>query len=77
MVKMVPDKTGRFAERPHYSSDDLDRECERIVSAFLRKKRGAGTFPIPTEDLHVLIEQADATLDFMPTSRRSVMTSRE
>lgn len=63
MVKMVPDKTGRFAERPHYAPEDLDRECERIVSAFLRKKRGAVAFPIPTEDLHTLIEQADATLD--------------
>ncbi len=63
MVKMVPDKTGRFAERPHYSPEDLDRECERIVTAFLRKKRGVVAFPILTEDLHTLIEQADATLD--------------
>jgi len=48
MVKMVPDKTGRFAERPHYSPEDLDRECERIVSAFLHKKRGDnGQFKIP------------------------------
>ena len=63
MVKMVPDKTGRFAERPHYSPEDLDRECERIVSAFLRKKRGAVSFPIATEDLEVLIEQEGASLD--------------
>ena len=63
MVKMVPDKTGRFAERPHYAPDDLDRECERIVSAFLRKKRGTVGFPILTDDLHVLIEQEDAALD--------------
>lgn len=63
MVKMVPDKTGRFAERPHYSTEDLDRECERIVSAFLRMKRGAVSFPIATEDLEVLIEQEGASLD--------------
>ena len=63
MVKMVPDKTGRFAERPHYSTEDLDRECERIVASFLRKKRGSVSFPIVTEDIHVLIEQHDATLD--------------
>lgn len=63
MVKMVPDKTGRFAERPHYSPEDLDRECERIVSAFLRKKRGAVSFPVATEDLEVLIEQEGASLD--------------
>ena len=60
---MVADKTGRFAERPHYAPEDLDRECERIVSAFLRKKRGAVAFPILTEDLQVLIEQEDASLD--------------
>lgn len=63
MVKMIPDKTGRFAERPHYTAEDLDRECERIVSTFLRRKRGAVAFPIVTDDLHVLIEQADASLD--------------
>lgn len=63
MVKMVRDRTGRFAERPHYSLDELDRECERIVAAFLRKRHGEVGFPIVTEDLHVLIEQHDATLD--------------
>jgi Zn-dependent peptidase ImmA (M78 family) len=63
MVRMVPDGTGRFAERPHYSADELDRECEHIVSAFLRKKRGDVRFPIVTDDLHVLIEQHEASLD--------------
>jgi len=63
MVRMVPDRTGRFAERPHYTVDELDRECERLVSAFLRKKRGDVRFPIATDDLHVLIEQKDASLD--------------
>ncbi len=63
MVRMVPDKSGRFAERPHYSTEDLDRECESIVASFLRKKRGEVRFPIVTDDLHVLIEQHDATLD--------------
>lgn len=63
MVRMVPDRTGRFAERPHYTVDELDRECERLVSAFLRKKRGDVRFPIATDDLHVLIEQQDASLD--------------
>lgn len=63
MVRMVPDKTGRFAERPHYSPEDLDRECERIVSALLRRRRNVVEFPIRTEDLDVLIEQHDAELD--------------
>ena len=64
-MRMVPDKTGRFAERPHYPPEELDWECEQLVSTFLRKKRGDVEFPILTEDLHVLIEQADASLDFL------------
>lgn len=63
MVKNVPDNTGRFSERPHYAPEELDRECERIISAFLRKKRGEVSFPISTDDLHVLIEQEGASLD--------------
>lgn len=60
---MVPDATGRFAERPHYTLDELDQECERIVSAFLRTRRGDVQFPIATDDLRVLIEHHDASLD--------------
>ena len=63
MVKIVPDKTGRVAERPHYFPGDLDRECERIVSALLRKRRNVVEFPVRTEDLGVLIEQYNAELD--------------
>lgn len=63
MVKMLSDPTGRFAERPFYKPEELDRECEVIVSRFLRKRRGAVTFPISTDDLHVLIEEEGADLD--------------
>lgn len=27
-MRMVPDRTGRFRERPHYDARDLDVECE-------------------------------------------------
>ena len=63
MVKMLSDPTGRFAERPFYKPEELDRECEVIVSRFLCKRRGAVTFPIATDDLHVLIEEEGADLD--------------
>ena len=63
MVKMLSDPTGRFAERPFYKPEELDRECEFIVSRFLRKRRGAVNFPISTDDLHVLIEEEGADLD--------------
>ena len=63
MVKMVRDTTGRFSERPHYVPDELDRECERIVGSFLRKRHGEVRPPITTDELSILIEQADASLD--------------
>jgi Zn-dependent peptidase ImmA (M78 family) len=59
-MKWVRDKTGRFAQRPHYLPDELDIECERVILAFLNKKYGKVEFPIKTDDLTVLIEeQAD------------------
>lgn len=63
MVRMIPDPTGRFAERPFYKPEELDRECEQIVTKFLRKRRGEVRFPISTDDLHVLIEDEGADLD--------------
>jgi hypothetical protein len=56
-MKWVTDKTGRFPRRPHYLPEELDAECEQIVTAFLREKYGKIDFPIKTDDLTVLIEQ--------------------
>lgn len=64
MVQYVKDKTGRFAERPHYEPKELDRECEQIITAFLKEKYGDARFPVSTEDLTVLIERD--TDDFDP-----------
>lgn len=62
-MRMVPDQTGRFAERPHYTPEELDRECERIITAFLQKRHGEIRFPVTTDELHVLIEQTGASVD--------------
>jgi len=56
-MKWVPDKTGRFAQRPHYSPNELEAECEKVVSTFLRKRYGQVSFPISTDDLTLLIEE--------------------
>jgi hypothetical protein len=61
-MKWVPDRTGRFAKRPHYLPEELDEECERVVSEFLKQKYGHVEFPLKTDDLTVLIEQK-ASLD--------------
>lgn len=63
MVKMVRDLMGRFAQRPYYLAEELDHECEEIVTAFLTARRGNVRFPITTDELSVLIEMEGADLD--------------
>ncbi len=63
MVRWVPDRSGRFPQRPHYAMDEIDRECEQLVKTFLRHHRGRATCPIHTEDLMTLIEQEAEDLD--------------
>src|SRR5262245_19221242 len=63
MVQYVPDKTGRFAQRPHYKPQEMDRECENIITSFLRSRYGDVQFPVSTEDLTRLIEQDAEDLD--------------
>jgi hypothetical protein len=62
-MKWVPDETGRFEWRPYYERDELDAECEQIVSAFLIAGHGVVRFPVSTDDLTVMIEQDTADLD--------------
>jgi hypothetical protein len=56
-VKWVTDKTGRFAQRPHYAPEALDAESEQIITAFLKKRHGQVEYPVKTDDLTVLIEE--------------------
>jgi hypothetical protein len=62
-MRYVRDRTGRFAERPHYEGAELDRIFERLVSEFLKAHRGKVEFPITTDDLTVLIERDTEDLD--------------
>jgi len=59
----VTDRTGRFPQRPHYRPEELDYECQEIVSAFLRSRCGLVKLPISTDSLTVLIEQDTSGLD--------------
>ena len=63
MVRMVPDRTGRFAQRPHYRPEELDRECEELITQFLRNLHGKARFPVDTDDLTKLIERDADDLD--------------
>ena len=62
-MKWIKDVTGRFPERPYYDEGEIDFECERIVSEFLRKKYDKAEFPISTSDITVLIERDASDLD--------------
>lgn len=62
-MRYVADRTGRFAERPHYKPQELDVMFERIVVEFLRGRQGEARFPITTEELTVLIEKDVDDLD--------------
>ncbi|WP_292526802.1 ImmA/IrrE family metallo-endopeptidase [Mesorhizobium sp.] len=62
-MRYVADRTGRFTQRPHYEPKELDRECEAIVSAFLKERHGAVAYPLTTDDLTVLIERDTESLD--------------
>jgi hypothetical protein len=62
-VKWIPDKTGRFRQRPFYTEDELDRICEDEITSFLRERHGTATFPVSTSDLTVMVEQHVADLD--------------
>jgi len=63
MVRMIPDKTGRFARRPFYDQRELDSECEGLIRDLLLKRRGEVEYPVSTDDLTMLIELHDADLD--------------
>jgi Zn-dependent peptidase ImmA (M78 family) len=65
-MRLIPDKTGRFAERPFFEDGELDAECDQLVTQFLIKKYGSVKFPIATEDLKCLIE-TKADLDVYVT----------
>src|SRR5437867_12136230 len=62
-MKWVADRSGRFPQRPHYDPDELESECEDVITTFLKERHGRVEFPVATEDLTVLIERVVADLD--------------
>lgn len=62
-MRMIRDATGRFTERPHYDTSEIELDCERLVTEFLSDKYGRVQWPITTDDLTVLLEQHVDKLD--------------
>lgn len=63
MVKEVRDTTGRFQRRPHYEPAELDRECEALVTGFLKQLHGEVRYPVTTDDLEKMVERHVDYLD--------------
>ena len=63
MPLYLRDTTGRFQQRPHYKPEELDRECETIITAFLREIHGKVEYPVATNDLTKLVERDAEDLD--------------
>jgi hypothetical protein len=57
------DKSGRFPQRLFLRAAEIDRDCERLVTAFLQERHGEVRFPLSTDDLTVLVEQHSSSLD--------------
>lgn len=62
-MKYVRDTTGRFQQRPHYEPAELDRECETIITGFVKDLHGKVEYPVVTDDLTKLIERDARDLD--------------
>ena len=62
-MKWIPDATGRFKQRPYYTDEELDAECEIFAANLLRARHGDVQFPLSTDDLTVLIERESDELD--------------
>lgn len=63
MPTYVRDTTRRFQQRPHYQPEELDHECETLITGFLKNLYGTVRYPIATEDLKKLIERDAEDLD--------------
>lgn len=62
-MRYVRDTTGRFQQRPHYETRELDEECDYIITSFMQEQHGRLFLPIPTDDLTKLIERDADDLD--------------
>lgn len=62
-MKWVKDRTGRFSQRPHYLPEELDIECETLISDFFKSRNRKPDYPVATDDLTVLIETLVDDLD--------------
>jgi len=62
-MKLLRDPLGRPIPRLYFDVDELDRECERIVTDFMDCYSAGFSLPIPTDDIIRMIEMEADDLD--------------
>jgi hypothetical protein len=62
-MKWVWDITHRFRMRPHFSTEELNAQCEALLTDFLQKQHGKVELPVRTADLLALLERETCRLD--------------
>lgn len=63
-MKWIPDPTKRFPKRPYFTEEEMDFECEKILSEHFRLRGHTSLLlPIPTNELTRLIEAEVRDLD--------------
>jgi hypothetical protein len=55
-----PDYTGRFPQRPHWESDELERRCEEVMGPFLEGRYGQAPVRVPTDASNSRPHHADS-----------------
>jgi hypothetical protein len=62
-MKLLRDPLGRPIPRLYFNIDELDQECERIVTDFMDRHSSGFSLPVPTDDLIRMIEMEADDLD--------------
>ena len=62
-MKLLRDPFGRPIPRLYFNIDELDRECEQIVTNFMDRHSAGFSLPVPTDDIIRMIEIEADDLD--------------
>jgi Zn-dependent peptidase ImmA (M78 family) len=62
-MKLLRDPLGRPIPRLYFKVDELDRECEQIVTNFMDRHSAGFSLPVPTDDIIRMIEMEADDLD--------------
>jgi hypothetical protein len=62
-MKLLRDPLGRPIPRLYFDIDELNRECEQIVTNFMERHSSGFSLPVPTDDIIRMIEMEADDLD--------------